>query len=289
MTEVSEKEFIDKLSDVIGKLASIANTQGSRFMNKWKEYFTSLTQSPHSVRKIRIDKEKFKQDIKYRIELLNNVEACLVDGFYTIKSLLETLYNSYFDSELFKKDFSKKDQLILKYLVAREILGNLVQYNMMDHDSVPTKYNIMARNYLLIKMNGQKDKDILENMKKLKIKNLSLPRIRTIMKEIENEGIISISKKDDTFFYNLKKELKLSPKGKESYNKTLRPLIDWPTQFWRSFYNIRELNVTLDEKTPHRDFLNSILSRSATQGFSAADYVFKNLIKYYEELQEATK
>jgi len=103
------------------------------------------------------------------------------------------------------------------------------------------------------------------------------------MEDIEADGIITKTEKGDKYFYELNKELKLSDKGKEKYNRNLRSLVEWPTQLWRSFYNIRELNVTVDDNIPNRDFLHKVLSRTATQGFSAADYVFKNLIKYYEE------
>lgn len=283
MTILTAKEFEDKLLDVIRKLTSIANNQGARFRNKWEEYLKPLAK-PHNVRQIKLDKKKFIEDINYRIKILKDMENAFVDGFYAIKSLLETLYNSYFnDSELFKKDFSKADQLMLKYYIAREILGNLIQYNQMDHETVPLKYNIIARNYLLIKLKGQMDSEILENLKKLKI-DLDIANLHNIMEEIEADGIITKTKKGENYFYELNKELKLSDKGKEKYNRNLRSLVEWPTQFWRSFYNIRELNVTVEDDIPNRDFLHKVLSKTATQGFSAADYVFKNLIKYYEDL-----
>jgi hypothetical protein len=210
----------------------------------------------------------------------------MVDGFYSIKSLLETLYNSYLnDSELFNEDFKKEDQLMLKYIIAREILGNLVQYNRMEHDTVPIKYNIMARNYLLLKLQGQKDTEIVENMKKLNI-DIDLANIQNIMNEIEAEGLISKSQEGENYFYTLRKELELSEDGKEQYDLNLYPLVAWPTQFWRSYYNIRELNVTIDENVKYRDFLHEVLSKSATQGFGPANYVFKNLVKYYEKVKE---
>ena len=210
----------------------------------------------------------------------------MVDGFYSIKSLLETLYNSYLnDSELFNEDFKKEDQLMLKYIIAREILGNLVQYNRMDHDTVPIKYNIMARNYLLLKLQGQKDTEIVENMKKLNI-DIDLENIQNIMNEIEAEGLISKSQDGENYFYTLRKELELSEDGKEQYDLNLYPLVAWPTQFWRSYYNVRELNVTIDENVKYRDFLHEVLSKSATQGFGPANFVFKNLVKYYEKIKE---
>ena len=100
--------------------------------------------------------------------------------------------------------------LMLKYIIAREILGNLVQYNRMEHDTVPIKYNIMARNYLLLKLQGQKDTEIVENMKKLNI-DIDLENIQNIMNETfglikkyansEIEEIIIKIQEFNLFFY----------------------------------------------------------------------------------------
>ena len=288
MTTVTGKEFLTKLMNVVKKLEVLANTQGYRFKTKWEEYLNPVNDKPHLVRQIKLDKEKFIEDIEYRIKILKEVEQAFADGFNSIKSLLKTLYSSYFqdDCKLFKKNYSEEDQLILKYYVAREILGNLVQFNQLEHELVPLKYNIIARNYLLIKMKGQKDSEILEIMKKLQIKNITLAKINKLMEEVEAEGIVTKSKKGENIFYELNKELLLSEKGQEYYEQTLYPLVEWPTQFWRSFYNIRELNVTVDKDSPNNEFLNKVLTRTATQGFSPATYVFKNLIKYYEEIRE---
>ncbi|MFX1488559.1 MAG: hypothetical protein ACFFBI_05385, partial [Promethearchaeota archaeon] len=68
--------------------------------------------------------------------------------------------------------------------------------------------------------------------------------------------------------------------------KFLAPIVDWPTGFWRSFYNVRELNVTPRDSFRHRDFLLTTLSKTATQGYSPAHYVFNNLIKYYEKIRD---
>ena len=286
MTEVSEEEFLKKLLDVVQKLSNIAKTQSYRFKKKWDEYLKPLNNKPHIIRQIPLDKNKFLTDIDYRIEVLKNVENAVVDGFHSIKSLLQTLYGNYFNSELFKKDFSEEDQLILKYLTAKQILGNLIQYNRMDHESVPMKYNIMARNYTLIKLKGQTDTEILDNLKKLNITDIKPADLISIMKEVKLEGIITIKKKGKDNFYELKKELILSQDGKKQYNQVLQPLVDYPTGFWRSFYNIRELNVTPDENCTHRDYLAKVLVKTATQGYSPMHYVFKNLVKYYEKIKE---
>ena len=127
MTEVSDQEFINKLLEVVYKLSTIVKTQSPRFKKKWEDYLNPINDKPHIVRQIPLDKEKFINDIDYRINVLKNVEQATVDGFYLVKTLLQTIYGSYFDSELFKQDFSEDDQLILKYLIAKEILGNLIQ------------------------------------------------------------------------------------------------------------------------------------------------------------------
>jgi len=286
MTQISEQEFLERLSDVVGKLISIARAQGSRFEKLWEDLFVSLKSDHHKMRDIKFIGEKFLKDIDYRIEILKSLEISQIDGFYCIKSILETLYNYYFDSDLFRNNFSKQDQLILKYIAAREILGTLIQYNQLDHETIPLKYNIIARNYLLIKLNGQKDVDILQNMVKLNI-NVELAQLNKILDEVVSEGIVNKTKSGNNFFYTINKELELTETGKKQYNAIgLRQIVEWPTQFWRSFYNIRELNVTIDENAKYREFLHQILAKSATQGFTAANYVFKNLIKYYEKIKE---
>ncbi|TKJ22705.1 MAG: hypothetical protein CEE43_05610 [Promethearchaeota archaeon Loki_b32] len=286
MTKVSETEFLNKLFEVVYKLSKIVKTQSPRFKKKWDEYLKPFDEKPHIVRQIPLDKTKFLKDIDYRIDVLKNVEQATVDGFYSTKTLLHTLYSSYFDSELFKKDFSEEDQLILKYFIAKEILGNLIQYNKLDHESVPLKYNIIGRNYTLIKLQGLSDLEILYSLKKLNMKGIELADVNNLMKEIEAEGIVIVEKKGKTNYYYLNKEIALTKDGKLVYTQLLQSLVDWPTLFFRSFFNIRELNVTLDQNIKYHDFLQKILLKTATQGFSPTNFVFKNLVKYYEKIKE---
>ncbi|MHA1282754.1 MAG: hypothetical protein ACTSQP_09650 [Promethearchaeota archaeon] len=286
MPVVSEQEFLERLADVVKKLAGIANTQSYRFKKIWDDYFGVLNTKPHIVRSVKVDKERFLQDINYRINVLKTLNNALIDGYYSIQSILKAFYGEYINSDLFKRDFSPEDQIILKYLVARKILGDLVQYNKMDHETVPLKYNIIAREYLMIKMNGISLEDVAISLSKLN-KNIARESLIKIMEEIEKDGIINIEKRgDDDYFYTLNKPLDLSKEGEKKYNETLRPLVDWPTQFWRSFYNIRELNFTTKE-CKFNDQLCKILSKSATQGFGPAHYVFKNLITYFEKIKNS--
>jgi len=286
MTNVSEEEFLNKLFTVAYKLYTIASTQTHRFKREWDEHLTSLKEEPHLIRYIKVEKEKFLTDIDYRIEALNTIKLSFEDGFHSIKSLLTALYNSYFeDSEIFLSNFNEEDRIILKYFVAKEILGNLIQYNQLDHETVPLKYNILARNYLLIKFKGQKTTEILDNLKKINIQ-LKANQLRTYMHEIALDGFLNKSKRGKFLSYSIKKELELSEEGKKTYNQTIRSLVEWPTLFYRSYYNVRELNVTVDNDPKYPEFLNKVLQKAATQGYIACHYVFKNLVKYYEKLKE---
>lgn len=197
-----------------------------------------LNQKPHLVRQINIDKDKFLNDNDYRIEILNELVLSPEDGFHFIKSLLTTLYQSYFNnSKQFNEDYSNLDQIILKYLLAKKFLGDLIQYNLLDHELVPLKYILIARNYIRIKLNGLREKEILDNLKRVKI-DITLPSLRKILKEIIKDGIIKRMKKGKFIYYIIDKELELSEAGNEKYNQTIRPLVEWFTRFWRSFYNI---------------------------------------------------
>ena len=286
MTNVNEEVFLNKLYDVVYKLSKIAKTQSYRFKKEWNENFVSIKEKPHLVRQIPVEKERFLTDIDYRIKVLNTVKLSFEDGVHSIKSLLNALYNSYFnDSDIFISSFTEQDQIILKYLVAKEILGNLIQYNLLDHKSVPLKYNILARTYLLIKFKGQRDIEILENLKKINIQ-LKLPKLKKIMEELISDGFINKTKKGKYLYYNLQQELDLSEEGKKTYNRTIRSLVDWPTLFYRSYYNVRELNVIVDGDCKYPDYLNKVLLKAATQGYSACHYIFNNLVRYYEKLKE---
>jgi len=284
MTNVSEEEFLNKLFTVAYKLYTIASTQTHRFKREWDEHLTSLKEEPHLIRYIKVEKEKFLTDIDYRIEALNTIKLSFEDGFHSIKSLLTALYNSYFeDSEIFLSNFNKEDRIILKYFVAKEILGNLIQYNQLDHETVPLKYNILARNYLLIKFKGQKTTEIIDNLKKINIQ-LKANQLRTYMHEIALDGFLNKSKRGKYLSYSIKKELELSEEGKKTYNQTISRLVDWPTLFYRSYYNVRELNVTITDDSPHSEFINKVLQKAATQGYTACHYVFSNLVEYYTKL-----
>ena len=92
MTLVSEQEFLKKLLEVVAKLLSIAKAQGLRFKKLWDDLLIEFNDKPHNVRSTALNQERFLNDINYRIEILKILDLSQIDGFYSIKSVLETLY-----------------------------------------------------------------------------------------------------------------------------------------------------------------------------------------------------
>ena len=134
MTNVSGESFLLRLYDVVYKLSRNAKILSSNFKKEWDKNFAYLNQTPKMIRQIPVVKEQFLNDIDYRIEILDTVRLSFEDGLNTIRFLLNILYNHYFkDSPQFKKDFDENDQLILKYLVAKEIFGGIPEYVQFDH------------------------------------------------------------------------------------------------------------------------------------------------------------
>ncbi len=287
MSEKLEHDFLDRLYKVVSKLSNIAMTQFFRLKKLWEAHFSSLDIKPHEIRTFSIDKDKFFNDIEYLINILKKIADSQIDGYYSIKSILEAFYEHYFIySESFKNEYSYEDQIILKYLAAKEILGNLVQYNKLDHETVALKYNIIARDYYMIKLRGIDLSEVEDSLKKIN-KTIKRETLISILKEIERDEIINLQEWENDYLITLNKDLILSEEGNKKYNQNLRSLIDWPTQFWRSYYNIRELNMTPSSSMRYNDLLTKILSKSATQGFGPAHFVFKNLIKYFKKIKES--
>jgi len=286
MTNVSEESFLLRLYDVASKLSRIAKIVWPNFKKEWDENFAFLNQTPNVIRQISVGKEKFLNEIDYRIEILDNIRLSFEEGFNLIKFLLNVLYNHYFKNlREFKQKYSERDQLILKYVVAKEILGNLIEYNKLDHKIIPLKYNILASNYTMIKLKGLKDVEILEKMKKIKIE-LDLNNLDKLMDEIVEDGFLNKTRYESYSYYTLKSELILSEEGGEVYNHSIEPLVKWPISFWEYYYNIRELNVIVGNEIEHGEILNNILVRAAIQGYVACHYVFENLVKYYQDIKK---
>lgn len=276
---MNEKEFIVRLYEVIYKLHIIAKTQIPRFIKELEMNFNYLPEIPSLIfHQYSVDKDKFLNDIDYRIETLEAVLLSFEESFNIIKLLLDVLYNYFFkDFQHFKKEYNERDQIALPYMVAKEILGNLIQYVRIEHNTIPLKYYIFVRNYLLIKLKRLSVLEILENMKKVNVE-LDLDSVKKNLKEIVKDGFFKKSKHGNVFYYELNSELILSKEVMLKYRQTIEPLVKWPVLFWDDYFNIRELNVRVDDNEP----LNEILKRTATQGYYSAWIVFHMLIIYFK-------
>lgn len=281
--------FLKKLYEVISKLSAFSKTQFPRFNKIWNIYLSQSKLKPHTPRQIKLDKEKFLNDNSYKAKTLRIAENAAVDIFYSISSIVEALYTKIFSNpDLFLKDFSKNDRKILPYLCAKDLYGKLLEFLKLEHKITPIKYLIIGKNYLLLKINGTNNSEVLNSLKKSEI-SISYSKLNKTMQEIESEGIIEVTRKGRVKIYTLKKDFVLSSNGQKKYNQAIHPLLEWSTQIWRSFFNIRELNINPPTQYKWVSYLNKVLSRSATQGFRPTHYVLKNLAKYYEMLIEAEK
>ena len=129
MTSVREVEFINKLYEVAYKLSSISKVQIYRFKKEWDLHLNSFETKPHLIRSISVEKDRFVNEIDYRISVLKTIKLAFEDFFHTIKSLLVTLYKEYLNnSDLFLQNFNEQDRLILKYFIAYKILGDLIYH-----------------------------------------------------------------------------------------------------------------------------------------------------------------
>jgi hypothetical protein len=282
-------DFLKILYDVASKLANLMKTQSPRFVHLWEEYISKINPNPHIPRLIPFDKEKFLNDDEYKATTLRITEGAIVDLFYAIKSIADAIFTQYFrDSELFLSDFSEEDRKILPYLCAVELHGKLLEFLMLEHKNIPLKYIILGKNHQMLNIKGITLAEALNSLKKSEIE-IEISDLKRVLDELEQEGIIQGSGEGDEREYTMKIALELTPEGNAKYKEFIYPLLNWSVLNWRSFYNIRELNVTPPDDYKWLSYLTKVLPRAATQGFRAAHYVIKNLAKYYEMVSEEEK
>jgi hypothetical protein len=289
--------FIEILWEVIEKERNLIKTQWPRFLKIWNEYLVRLEPNPHKIRNYEVDKDAFFKSDIYKQEILTSLETSLVDGYYTIKSVVDTLFSKYFvDSEDFLNDIAEEDRVPFKFLTADVLIGSLLQFLSTEKEAVPIKYLIVAQNKSILRLKGRSDEQILDKLGSNGFTS-SLEEVRQIMNELEKDGYIikrdlspseKIKWKTGSFMYSWNKEndFKLSPEGEKFYKSKIFPVLEWCVGLWRSMYNIREMDVEILDSYKWKSFLEKTVSKAATQGFMTTYWVIKNIKKYYEMILE---
>lgn len=297
--ENADDLFILTLWRIIKKEQTFIHSQMPRFSKLWSEHLEQVEPSPHKIREIQVLRENFFGSDQKKIIILRKLELSLVDGYYTVKSVVETLFGKYFqDSELFLSKFKEEDRIPAKYLAAEALLGALLQFISSEKESVPLKYLIIAKNRSMLKLKGLTDKKILLNINP-EGSELERDKINDLMAELVQSGYVERTTvkangaqdlEGARYYYKWKKDFKLSTEGNYFYNSYINPIIAWTVQLWRSFYNIREIDVQIPENYKFRNFLMKTVAKAATQGFKSCYSVIKNIQTYYEMvIEDSTK
>lgn len=291
--------FISTLWKIINKDKTFIHSHMSRFNKLWNEHLVDIEPSPHKIREIQVLRKDFFESDQKKIIILRKLEISLVDGYYTVKSVVDTLFGKYFqDSELFLSKFKEEDRIPAKYIAAEALIGALLQFISSEQDSVPLNYLVVAKNRSMLKLKGLTDKKILLNIKPGG-SELERDKINDIMAELVQLGYVERTAvkangaqnlEGARYFYKWKKDFKLSLEGKTFYDSFINPIIAWTVQLWRSLYNIRELDVLIPENYKFRNFLMKTVAKAATQGFKSCYSVIKNIQTYYEMvIEDSTK
>ncbi|MBN2154537.1 MAG: hypothetical protein JW776_00650 [Candidatus Lokiarchaeota archaeon] len=294
MSEDSEKDlFTRTLWEIIKRESTLVNTHYVFFEELWEASFKDINPNPHTMRRFPAEKRKFDESIQGKIELLSGLETALIDGYYLIRNVVSTIFNTYFhESRQFIKDFKRQDRDPVRYMTAEKFIGSLLQFISSEQDLIDKKYIVVALNKSMMKLKGLSDLKIIIKLESNGF-TISKAELQNIMYELEDHGVIEkhrIRRKDEeiygkgTFFYKWIMDFDLPTESKQLYNKKILKLVDWSIQLWRSLYNIRELHLKVPPNYPNREFLEATLQKAAIQGFKSTWWVIKNIKKYYEML-----
>jgi hypothetical protein len=110
--------------------------------------------------------------------------------------------------------------------------------------------------------------------------------VRSTFAELAEKDLVEVDRSDPNLeVYSNMRDFQLSSEGEESFAEKVNPILEWGIQMWQSFYNMRELDVKIPEEYQWADHLASITSRAATQGFTTAYFVIKNVANYFEAIK----
>ncbi len=278
--------FIDALFGVIAKTSAFLKTHAARYQKLWAEFYAQWDPHPESIRLVTADKQRFYQDLAYRVEVLRTLENAMMEGFQAIKCVLTTTYGKMLPDEgPLEKVFSPADIKLLGYRVAEKLISVLQRMISLAPGNVPIRYIIVAKTKAMLKLSPMSDEEVLKAMSAANIP-CTLEAVRKTFADLERDNLVQVDRKDPAKeVYSKLKEFKLSAAGEADFTQKILPVLEWSIQLWQSFYNVRELDVKIPDHTQWKTHVEQITTKAATQGFTNAHYVVKHLADYFEAVQ----
>jgi len=280
--------FLRTLLQVVKEKSSNIKAQIPRLHKLWVQFWGDNTQIElKSIRPVDVDDNRFISDLKYRITVVRNLEYAMNDGFFVVKLIIESVFNSYIDSDLISEDFINDDLVAAKLMISDILVGSLLQFIVLEKKSIPIPYIIIAKNKILMKIKALSISRIVDDLKKYGFE-VSNEYVSSVLNDMIELGYVSDEIDIDTgqIVYKFVKDFSLSVDGQIKFDKKIKPLLEWTISIWRSLFNIRSLDTPIPNDYPHRNFLEETVKRAATQGFISAHNVMGNIAKYYENILE---
>lgn len=278
--------FIDSLYEVTAKTSAFLKTHAPRYQKLWAEFYAQWDPHPPSIRQVTVDKQRFYQDLAYRVEVLQVLEKAMEEGLEAIKHVLTTTYGKMLvDEAELGKVFPPADIKLLGYRVADKLISVLQRMISLAPSDVPIRYIIVAKTKAMLKLSPMSDEEV---QKALTAANIpcTLEAVRKTFAELEREQLAQVDRTVPTReVYTKLKEFKLSGPSEVNFAQKILPILDWCIQLWQSFYNVRELDVKIPDHTQWKTHVAQITAKAATQGFTNAHYVIKHLADYFEAVQ----
>ncbi len=279
--------FLRALHDVVKNKSSVIRVQIPRLQKLWLQFWGETQVELKIIKPIVVDDEQFISDLKYRTEVVRNLQHSMNDGFFVVKSIIEPIFNIYIDSDLISEDFADEDLVSAKLIISDLIVGSLLQFIVLDKSSIPIPYIIIAKNKALMKVKALSISRIVDDLKKNGFE-VSDGYVSSVLHDMIELGYVSSEKSIDSseIEYKFVKDFSLSAEGQKKFDQKIKPLLEWAIALWRCLFNIRSLDTPIPNDYPHRNFLEETVKRAATQGFLSAHNVMENIANYYEIIIE---
>ncbi len=275
--------FLRNLLEVVKEKYSYIKVQMPRLHKLWIQFGGNTQIELKTIKPVVVDDIRFLSDLKYRIEVVRNLQNAMNDGFFVVKSIIESIFNNYIDSDLISEDFTNTDLVAVKLMISDMLVGSLLQFIVIDKSSIPIPYIIIAKNKALMKIKALSIERIVDDLKKNGFE-VSNEYVSSVLNDMIELGYVTDEKIIDSgeIVYKFVKDFSLTEVGQRKFDKKIKPLLEWTIALWRSLFNIRSLDTPIPKNYPNLGFLEETVKRAATQGYLSAYNVMENIANYYE-------